>query len=1024
MNDEEKPDSDDGLQEGSRSADDEVTFGKTLTQVASSEWSVPSQIGPYRLLQRIGSGGMGEVWVAEQSAPVKRRVALKLIKEGFGSKEVIARFEAERQALALMNHPNIARILDAGTTDQGQPYFVMELVSGKPLTTYCDENRLSIDQRLKLFMQACSGVQHAHQKGIIHRDLKPGNIIVGMQDGEPVPKVIDFGLAKAMENTQRLTDQSLFTGIGQILGTLKYMSPEQASLDNLDIDTRTDIYALGVILYELLTGSTPLEDSSIRGQAAMKVLEIIRDKDPVKPSSRLSSSTEQQVSTVTGQRRTDSLRLKRALLGDLDWIVMKALDKDRTRRYESASGFAADIGRFLNSEPVVARPPSMTYRVQKFVRKNRGFVFAVTTVASSILLGLVGTIWFAIDANKAKEIANRETQRALEKEKIALENQQHALNAVDDFFLIVSEEGLIQKPGLQGLRTQLLSKASDYYERLLTEKMGNDEGDTELLLRKLDVQIRYARMLNALGNLDKAKSTLDIALKDSERLTIAKNTPKNHVETLARLYDILSSTNLSQGQLEEAEEACRIGLQRIDDWHSFDSTAPQLGIQVDLLLTFAQILQKQGRISDARAKLLAAKDIATSSKLSDRRESPVDLLAEVLVQLSQIAVHKEAIEFLQEAIEIRSEQLRNNPDDSRNRLVLGETLTNLAWSIRSQDPERAMVLFEEADVLINSLHHENPSVIFYSNALSKTLDLAAYTKHQYGLVVNDAKERHDLLQQSLALYEKAENVLTAAGKNSSGVLDPQRLTSQQQALLAMIFNGQALVGRDLGELTSSLERFERAFEIQRLSAQLSPNEVRNHRDMAGTQHNMGRTLLKFGKFAEAADCLERAVRIVEGARIRFPEAEYLVFDLANSQSELNYALIMEGDLQKLQSMYVPTAPLWKQAEAATGKPLTDFVVIADITDHAMQILGGHEVSLVRLFSSLGNHKDIEPSSLIEGCNRVSKIIDLTANSSLPPPHEISILTELGREIVKQLRTEHGFTDLQLSGFEHLLKIDK
>jgi serine/threonine protein kinase len=369
-------------------------------------------IGPYKLLQRLGVGGMGEVWIAEQSEPVKRRVALKLVKAGVGSKEILARFEAERQALALMNHPNIARILDAGTTADGQPYFAMELVPGKPLTTWCDENRLSIDDRLRLFADVCNGVQHAHQKGIIHRDLKPGNILVTVADGKAVPKVIDFGLAKAMESTQRLTDQSLFTGIGQILGTFKYMSPEQASLDSIDIDTRTDIYALGVILYELLTGSTPLDDSSIKGQAALKILEFIRDKEPVKPSSKLGSSTAEQVSTITGQRKTDSVRLNRVLAGDLDWIVMKALEKDRTRRYESASGFAADVQRYLNSEPVMARPPSLNCRVRKFVRKNRVGVIAASLVSLALVGGILGTTFAMFRAWDAESLAEDRLEEA------------------------------------------------------------------------------------------------------------------------------------------------------------------------------------------------------------------------------------------------------------------------------------------------------------------------------------------------------------------------------------------------------------------------------------------------------------------------------------------------------------------------------------------------------------------------------------------------------------------------------------
>lgn len=350
--------------------------------------------------------------MAEQSEPVKRRVALKVIKDWGSSKEILARFEAERQALAMMNHPNIARILDAGTTPDGQPFFAMELVQGQPLTEYCDENRLSIDDRLTLFCRVCEGVQHAHQKGIIHRDLKPSNVLVSMIDGEAIPKVIDFGLAKAMESTYRLTEQSLFTGIGQILGTLKYMSPEQASLNSVDVDTRTDIYALGVMLYELLTGATPLDDSSIKGEVALKLLDLIREKVPIKPSRKLDSSTEQQVSTIINHRKTDSFRLKRILKGDLDWIVMKALEKDRTRRYESATGFSSDIVRYLSNEPVVARPPSVSYRFNKFVRKYRSGVIACSLIFLALLGGIVGTTWGMLRAIEAEAIADERRDEA------------------------------------------------------------------------------------------------------------------------------------------------------------------------------------------------------------------------------------------------------------------------------------------------------------------------------------------------------------------------------------------------------------------------------------------------------------------------------------------------------------------------------------------------------------------------------------------------------------------------------------
>jgi serine/threonine protein kinase/tetratricopeptide (TPR) repeat protein len=358
-------------------------------------------IDAYKLLQPIGQGGMGSVWMAEQEKPVKRRVALKVIKTALGSKEVLARFEIERQVLSMMNHPNIARFYDAGATADGQPYFAMELVQGSPLTVYCDQNRLGIAERLRLFQDVCDGVQHAHQKGIIHRDLKPSNILVGQLDGEATAKIIDFGLAKALESGQSLTEQSVFTGIGQILGTIKYMSPEQASLNNLDIDTRTDIYSLGVILYELLTGSAPLDDSSLKNQAALRVLEFIQSSDPVRPSSKLLKCSQDQASSITGLRRTDVSKLSRILSGDLDWIVMKALEKDRARRYESASGFRADIVRYLTGEPVAARPPSVGYRIRKFVRKHRLGVTAAALVMLALVLGVVGTSIGMWSANRA-----------------------------------------------------------------------------------------------------------------------------------------------------------------------------------------------------------------------------------------------------------------------------------------------------------------------------------------------------------------------------------------------------------------------------------------------------------------------------------------------------------------------------------------------------------------------------------------------------------------------------------------------
>jgi serine/threonine protein kinase/tetratricopeptide (TPR) repeat protein len=363
-------------------------------------------IGPYKLLEQIGEGGMGTVWMAQQTEPVKRVVALKLIKAGMDSRQVIARFEAERQALALMEHAHIARVLDAGTTGAGRPYFVMDLVKGMPITRYCDEHRLTPRQRLELFLPVCQAVQHAHQKGIIHRDLKPSNVLVALYDGRPVPKVIDFGVAKAAG--QPLTDKTLVTGFGAIVGTLEYMSPEQAEINQLDIDTRSDIYSLGVLLYELLTGSPPFSRKELEKAGMLEMLRVIREQEPSKPSTKL--STAEGLPTLAANRGTEPAKLTRLVRGELDWIVMKALEKDRIRRYETANGFAMDVQRYLADEPVLACPPSAAYRLRKFARRNKGPL----TLAGIVLFFLVllgsGIGWTIRDRAARETAAAKERQ--------------------------------------------------------------------------------------------------------------------------------------------------------------------------------------------------------------------------------------------------------------------------------------------------------------------------------------------------------------------------------------------------------------------------------------------------------------------------------------------------------------------------------------------------------------------------------------------------------------------------------------
>jgi len=690
---------------------------------------VPQQIGPYKLLQRIGAGGMGEVWVAEQAEPVKRRVALKLIKGGVGSKEIIARFEAERQALALMNHPNIARILDAGTTPDGQPYFAMELVQGKPLTTYCDENRLSIDERLELFADVCSGVQHAHQKGIIHRDLKPGNILVTVIDDKAVPKVIDFGLAKAMESTQRLTDQSLFTGIGQILGTLKYMSPEQASLDTIDIDTRTDIYALGVILYELLTGSTPLDDSSIKGQAAFKILEFIRDKEPVKPSSKLGSSTDEHISTITSQRKTDSVRLNRVLAGDLDWIVMKALEKDRTRRYESASGFAADIRRYLNSEPVIARPPSLNYRVKKFVRKNRVGVIAASLVMLVLVGGIVATSLAMFRALQAESLAEERLHEAEREKQIAetrrLEAEQNLAYAQKGNEILGSVFTGLDPKSEYFTVAELRNALRDNLEKAVEQLEGSAIGDS---LAVAEMQDTLGLSLLGLGQFSQAIKLFQQAV-ESRKTQLGLN----HLSTITSMGNLAGGYR-EAGQLDKAlslfEEVLELSQAHLDADHFY---------RVSSLRNLASAYLEAGQLGKAMPMLEETLELSKIQFGADHSFT-LGVMNNLAASYFDAGQMDQALPLWEEVYERRKVVLGSEHPETLN------SMQNLAGGfLRNGQLDKALPMLEETLALKKSiLGLDHPAT------LSSIITLAS------GLEANGQLDR------ALSLYE--EGVESTKGK--------------------------------------------------------------------------------------------------------------------------------------------------------------------------------------------------------------------------------------------------------------------
>jgi serine/threonine protein kinase len=537
--------------------------------------------GRYKLLERVGEGGMGSVWVAQQTEPVKRMVAVKLIKAGGDSRAVLARFEAERQALALMDHPNIAKVLDAGTTERGAPFFVMELVKGVPITKFCDTRKLTPKQRLELFVPVCQAIQHAHQKGIIHRDIKPSNVLIALYDDKPVPKVIDFGVAKA--TVAPLTDATLHTGFGAIVGTPQYMSPEQATLNNLDIDTRSDIYSLGVLLYELLAGSPPFNRKELEKAGMLEILRVIREEEPPKPSTKV--STADALPSLAANRGTEPARLSRLLRGEIDWIVMKALDKERSRRYESANGLAMDIQRYLADEPVSASPPSAAYRLKKFVKRHKGRVMATVLVLLALLGGLAGTTTGLVlaegkrrdaeDARRAEadraegeRLAKERAQKATEEEKKATAKAEEAAKAEKaakeqaEKRLKQIESGIVILTAMfQDLDPRLEEKEGEservLFGRRLEEAARQLEGDAvgdPVTVARL--QSLLGNSLTGLGHYQQAEAVLTKALRTQETLLKADHHDTLQTKnSLALLYNIQEKYPQAEKLLLEALEA-------------------------------------------------------------------------------------------------------------------------------------------------------------------------------------------------------------------------------------------------------------------------------------------------------------------------------------------------------------------------------------------------------------------------------------------------------------------------------------
>jgi tetratricopeptide (TPR) repeat protein/tRNA A-37 threonylcarbamoyl transferase component Bud32 len=826
--------------------------------------------GRYELVERIGEGGMGEVWVAKQTEPVKRRVALKLIKAGMDSKAVLQRFEQERQALALMDYPNIAKVLDGGLTADRRPFFVMELVSGLPLTKFCDDAKLGVRERLELFVPICQAVQHAHQKGIIHRDLKPSNILVTIIDGRGVPKVIDFGVAKATSG--RLTEESLSTQFGAVVGTLEYMSPEQAGFSGEDIDTRADIYSLGVILYELLTGLRPLDAKRLRKAALTEMVRIIKEEEPSKPSTRI--SVDDSAPSLAALRHTEPKKLAALLRGELDWVVMKCLDKQRDRRYETANGLARDIQRYLANELVEARPPTAGYRLRKFVRRNKGRVVAAGLFLLMLLAGIGAVVGVQAKANRELAAKNADLAASNERERQRFDL---AMEAVGAFHTGASEDVLLKQPEFEPLRKKLLGGAAEFYRKLQAQL--GDAADARS-------QAALARAYAGLGGAARSVGSTEQALTDYGRSrelyeSLAAADPANPAprRELVRVLFETWYVRSDRKELNEQRQVAARAAALAEELAAVPADPQDVSLSVRGLVMLAASSKspdEQERVY-ARATDLGERLVANHPHIAEYHAR----LAAALRGLSLVGYargkYEDCAQLSARAAQAYDEARRIDPADGGNRRSLAAAYETAGLALgRLGRFEEALAEFRRALQVLEELTAEQPAVIEYQQMKGNEHQNATWVLWLLGRT----EEAGQSCRRQLAVLE------TLVARH------PDRPDLRHSMALALLNTG-IMLGK-VGHEEEAVLSYQRAVDLLQALVKAYPNESDYRRTLGHALKSLGYARSTMGKSDEATVALERARDAFAAAVAEQPADVVARGELADSWRILGWHLGRSG----------------------------------------------------------------------------------------------------------------------------------